>query len=84
LTANIVGAPNTARHGYSAQDLVCFDSNKHAGLVLQVHEDYLKVITEQNKLKNVKIAEVSKKLPPPRKRSTFGVRDKQGNTLALD
>ena len=31
---------------YSANDLVSYNNNKHVGVVLQVQEDYLKVIND--------------------------------------
>jgi transcription elongation factor len=69
------------RSNYAANDLVSYDSQKHAGLVLQVHEDYLKVINEQGKIVTVKLVDIIKKLPVAR---TLGVRDKNGNALAID
>ena len=65
-------------------DLVNYNGNKNAGLVLQVNEDYLKVINEQGKIENVKIADLGKKLPAPTRGGTLGGRDSQGNALALD
>ena len=47
------------RHGYKAGDLVLYNGNKNAGLVLQVHEDYLKMINEQSKI--VKIPKKKKR-----------------------
>lgn len=75
---------SSARHGFSAMDLVNYNGNKNAGLVLQVNEDYLKVINEQGKIENVKIADLGKKLPAPMRGGTLGGRDSQGNALALD
>jgi hypothetical protein len=43
--SNLFGV-SSARHGFSAMDLVNYNGNKNAGLVLQVNEDYLKVINE--------------------------------------
>ena len=40
----------STRHGYKAGDLILYNGNKNAGLVLQVHEDYLKMINEQSKI----------------------------------
>jgi len=82
LTSNMVSAG--ARANFSAMDLVSYDGLKKAGLVLQVHEDYLKVINEQGKLTNLKIADVGKKLPNFRRGATLGGRDSNGNTLALE
>jgi len=76
---------SSARHGFSAMDLVNYNGNKNAGLVLQVNEDYLKVINEQGKIENVKIADLGKKTACsnerwhtwrqrlPRKCSSFGL-----------
>ena len=44
-TTNL-GGSGSSRHGYKAGDLVNYNGNKNAGLVLQVHEDYLKMINE--------------------------------------
>lgn len=33
-------------HAYEANDLISYNNNKFVGLVLQVQEDYLKVINE--------------------------------------
>jgi len=63
-------------------DLVNYNGNKNAGLVLQVHEDYIKLINEQNKIENIKIIDLGKKLPDMKR--TLGARDSQGNALALD
>lgn len=41
---------NSSKHGFTAGDLVNYNGNKNAGLVLQVNEDYLKVINEQGKI----------------------------------
>ena len=40
---NLVAALNH-KTSFQAKDLVNFNGNKHIGLVLQVHEDYLKII----------------------------------------
>lgn len=56
-------------------DLVNYNGNKNAGLVLQVNEDYLKLINEQGKIENIKIADLGKKLPAPTRGSTLGGRD---------
>ena len=37
------------------------------GLVLQVHEDYLKIIDQQNKIEKVKLSDVGKKIPAMKK-----------------
>jgi transcription elongation factor len=56
----------STRQIYSANDLVNYNGGKNSGLVLQVHEDYLKIINEQGKLTNVKVADIGKKIPAPR------------------
>lgn len=61
-----------------------YNGNKNAGLVLQVHEDYLKMINEQSKLVNVKIVDLGKKVPLPPRNGTLNGRDKNNNTLAMD
>lgn len=74
----------SAKHDFSAMDLVNYNGNKNAGLVLQVNEDYLKLINEQGKIENIKIADLGKKLPAPTRGGTLGGRDSLGNALALD
>ena len=73
---------NSLKHNFAAMDLVNYNGNKNAGLVLQVHEDYIKLINEQNKIENIKIVDLGKKLPDMKR--TLGARDSQGNALALD
>lgn len=51
--------------------------------MLQVQEDYLKLINEQGRLVNVKVADLGKKIPKPARKSTLNCRDSQGNTLSL-
>ena len=75
---------NSVKHGISAMDLVQYNGNKNAGLVLQVNEDYIKLINEHGKIENVKIADLGKKLPAPSRGGTLGGRDSQGNALGLD
>ena len=67
-----------------AMDLVQYNGNKNAGLVLQINEDQIKLINEQGKIENVKIADLGKKLPAPSRGGNFGGRDSQGNALGLD
>ena len=74
----------STRHGYKAGDLVLYNGNKNAGLVLQVHEDYLKMINEQSKIVNTKIVDLGKKVPLPPRNGTMSGRDKNNNTLAMD
>ena len=61
-----IGAP-ASRNKYAALDLVNYHGSKHGGLVLQVHEDYLKVLNEQSKIDNVKVSDIDKCIPPPRR-----------------
>lgn len=75
---------NTVKHGINAMELVQYNGNKNAGLVLQVNEDYLKLINEQGKIENVKIADLGKTLPAPSRGGTFGGRDSQGNALQVE
>lgn len=81
--SNLIGSAGL-RHGYTANDLVTYNGGKNAGLVLQVHEDYLKVINEQGKNENVKVVDIGKKLPPPRRGGNLSGRDAKGNALAHD
>ena len=78
-----VGA-GKAGHGYKAGDLVLYNGSKNAGLVLQVNEDFLKMINEQSKLVNIKIVDLGKKVPLPPRNGTLNGRDKNNNTLAID
>lgn len=73
-----------ARHGYKAGDLVLYNGAKNSGLVLQVHEDYLKMINEQSKIVNIKIVDLGNKVKLPPRNGTLNGRDKNNNTLAVD
>ena len=79
-----LGAAGGKLHGYKAGDLVLYNGSKNAGLVLQVHEDYLKMINEQSKIVNIKIVDLGKKVPLPPRNGTLNGRDKNNNTLAMD
>ena len=46
---------------YSANDLIMYN-NKNVGVVLQVQEDYLKVINDEGEIANVKIGDINKKI----------------------
>ena len=59
MPSTLAQAGNT-RKIYKSGDLINYNGGKNSGLVLQVHEDYLKIINEQNKLANVKVAEIGK------------------------
>ena len=74
----------STRPTYAANDLINYNNSKNSGLVLQVHEDYLKVINEQGKLANVKVADIGKKITAPRPGMPIQARDSKGNTLAID
>jgi hypothetical protein len=43
--------------------------------VLQVNEDFIKLINEQGKIENIKIVDLGKKLPAPSRGGTLGGRD---------
>jgi len=47
---------------YQASDLVSYNNNKNIGYVLQVQEDFLKVISDRGELLNLKLNEVNKKI----------------------
>ena len=81
---NVLGGSGTSRHGYKAGDLVLYNGSKNSGLVLQVHEDYLKMINEQSKIVSVKVCDLGKKVPLPPRNGTLNGRDKNNNTLAMD
>lgn len=66
---------------YQANDLVSYNNNKDVGVVLQVQEDYLKVINEHGQIKNIKIGEISKKFEKDRK--AFA-NDYMGNTISQE
>jgi len=57
---------------------------KNLGLVLQVHEDTLKVINEQSRTVNVKISDIGKKIVAPRLGAPISAKDSRGNGLAID
>jgi transcription elongation factor len=86
--SNLVAALNIKQSGakstYMASDLVNFNQGKRIGLVLQVHEDYLKIIDQQGKLVNVKTSEIGKKIPAMKPGSSINARDKEGHPLAVD
>lgn len=71
-------------HGFQAGDLVQYNGNKNAGYVLQVQEDYLKMINEQGKITNVKICDLGKKIPPPSRNGTLNAHDHENHTLNYD
>lgn len=48
-------------HGFRAGDLVNYNGNKNAGYVLQVQEDFLKMINEQNKIVSIKFKDLGQK-----------------------
>jgi len=45
MSSNVLAVAGK-NHGFKAGDLVNYNGNKNAGLVLQVQEDYLKMINE--------------------------------------
>lgn len=86
--SNLVAALNIKQNGakstYMANDLVNFNQGKRIGLVLQVHEDYLKIIDQQGKLVNVKTSDIGKKIPAMKPGSSINARDKNGHPLAVE
>jgi len=86
--SNLVAALNIKQNGaksiYMAGDLVNFNQGKRIGLVLQVHEDYLKIIDQQGKLVNVKTSDIGKKIPAMKPGSSINARDKDGHPLAVE
>lgn len=85
---NLVAALNLKQNGakqqFFANDLVNFNGEKGRGLVLQVHEDYLKIIDQQGKLVNIKTSDIGKKIPQMKPGSSINARDKKGHNLAID
>ncbi len=85
---NLVAALNVKQNGvkstYLANDLVNFNGEKGRGLVLQVHEDYLRIIDQQGKLVNIKTSEIGKKIPAMKPGQSINSRDKNGQNLAVD
>jgi len=73
-----------AGHGFQAGELVQYNGNKNAGLVLQVQEDYLKIINEQGKTLNVKVCDLGKKIPKPFRNGTLSAHDHDNYTLSMD
>lgn len=84
LVAALTVKQNGVQGAYHANDLVNFQGGKHLGLVLQVHEDYLKIIDQQNKLVNVKTTDIGKKIAAMRPGGIISARDSSGNNLAID
>ena len=69
---------------FSANDLVNFNNGRNIGLVLQVYEDYLKIVDQQNKVVNVKTTQIGKKIPAMRQGAVISSRDSKGINLAID
>ena len=69
---------------FSANDLVNFNNGRNIGLVLQVYEDYLKIVDQQNKVVNVKTTEIGKKIPAMRQGAVISSRDSKWINLAID
>lgn len=65
---------------YRANDLVMYNS-KNVGVVLQVQEDFLKVINDEGEIHNVKIVDINKKIDLGAKASAV---DSHRNTLYPD
>lgn len=61
--------------------MISYNNNKNVGVVLQVQEDYLKVINDHGEIKNIKLTDVDKKFERDRKANTV---DSQRNTLYTD
>ena len=73
------------KDGYKAFDLIHYNGTKNAGLILQVHEDSVKVINEQGKIEHVKVVDAGKKQSAPTRRGgTLSGRDAKGNALVHD
>jgi len=85
---NLVAALNLKQNGakqqFFANDLVNFNGEKGRGIVLQVHEDYLKIIDQQGKLVNIKTSDIGKRIPQMKPGSSINARDKSGHNLAID
>ena len=84
LIAAMTSKPKGIQGQFNANDLVNFNNNRNIGLVLQVHEDYLKVIDNQNKLVNVKTSDIGKKISAMRPGAVISCRDSKGFNLAVD
>ena len=65
---------------FRANDFIMFN-NKNVGVVLQVQEDFLKVISDEGEISNVKISDINKKLDLGLKASAV---DSHRNTLYSD
>jgi len=61
--------------------MIAYNNSKNVGVVLQVQEDYVKIIDEQGQIRNLKISEISKKFEKDKKISGY---DMSGNTLTSD
>jgi hypothetical protein len=61
--------------------MLAYSNNKHVGIVLQVHEDYVKMINEVGGIVNIKNADINKKFE--RDKKTAGL-DQLSQTIAID
>jgi hypothetical protein len=66
---------------YQPHDLITFNRNQTIGLVLQVQEDSLRVLSDKNEIKYLKYPDISKKIPFDRKASCM---DKECNEIIFD
>lgn len=51
-----------AQDVYQAGDLILYESYRHLALVLEMKPDLLRVLTTQNKVEQVRLSDVSKKV----------------------
>ena len=61
--------------------MISFNNNKSFGVVLQVYDDYLKVINNEGNIQNVKIQDINKKFQKDNRASCI---DSRQNTLHID
>ena len=66
---------------YRVGDLVMFNGNKTYGFVIQVQDDYLRVVNDQGMLTRINLTEVDKKIETNKK---VTARDMIGNVLSID
>lgn len=61
--------------------MISFNSNKSVGVVLQVQEDYLRVIDDLGEVRNIKTSDINKKFE---RDSKVSAQDQVGNTVSIE
>lgn len=66
---------------YRVGDVVLFHGNKLYGYIIEVNKDFVKIVSEQGTIKQLRLSEIDKKLIQDKKTMS---RDGQGNALQMD